>query len=58
MTEINDNVSDDGFDFDPEIEVLGNWKIIDLPEITLVSPEANYDILHKFKGRLFRLKDN
>ena len=42
------NTSDVDSDFDPEVEVVGNWKIVDLPIINIVPPEANYNVLHRF----------
>lgn len=52
------DVSDVGSDYDPEAEIIGNWKIVDLPEVTIVPPEANYDILSKFNAKLFRWKEH
>lgn len=52
------NTSDVESDYDPEVEVVGNWKIVDLPIINIVPPEANYNVLHRFEGKLFRFRNN
>ena len=41
---------------DPEAEVQGNWaKLIDLPEVAVVTGEENEDCIYKQKARLYRI---
>lgn len=41
---------------DPEAEVQGNWaKLVDLPEIAVVTGEENEECIYKQKARLYRI---
>lgn len=41
----------------PEEEVKGDWKAVDLPEIEVVTGEENCDAIYKTRARLYRWAD-
>ena len=43
--------------YDPEVEVIGNWKKVDLPEVALQTGEENDDEVTKFRTKLFRFRN-
>lgn len=40
--------------YDPEAEVVGNWKICDLPEIPTVTGEEEEETAAKFRSKVYR----
>mmetsp|Transcript_24926 Transcript_24926/g.24608 ORF Transcript_24926/g.24608 Transcript_24926/m.24608 type:complete len:185 (-) Transcript_24926:24-578(-) len=38
----------------PEEEVKGDWKAVDLPEVEVVTGEENTDLIFKTRGKLYR----
>lgn len=49
--------SDHEEDVNPEEEVKGDWKAVDLPEVQVVTGEENKDLLYKERARLYRWDD-
>ncbi len=41
-------------DYDPEAEVVGNWKKVDLPEIPAVTGEEEEEVIIKMKSKIYR----
>lgn len=41
-------------DYDPEAEVVGNWKLCDLPEIPVVTGEEEEENIAKFRSKIYR----
>merc|ERR1712048_762560 len=53
MEKTEDNVDD--ANYDPEEEKAeGNWKIVDLPEMTMPTGEENEEELFKYRSKLYR----
>jgi Ran-binding protein 1 len=47
---------EDDEDEDVEKEVVGNWKIVDLPEIPVVTGEEQEEELAKFRSKIYRFR--
>lgn len=43
-----------GEDVNPEEEVKGDWKAVDLPEVEIKSGEEDKDLIYKGRGKLYR----
>ena len=54
---MSDNENSDHSDYDPEAEVEGNWKAVDLPEVPVVTGEEQDDEVCKFRTKLYRWRD-
>ena len=52
--EVEDQIDEN---YDPEAEVIGNWKKVDLPEVALQTGEENDEELTKFRTKLFRFRN-
>lgn len=51
---------EEGDDEDEDLEkevIVGNWKIVDLPEIPVVTGEEQEDEVAKFKTKVYRFRD-
>ena len=45
-------------DVNPEEEVKGDWKAVDLPEVEVKTGEEDKDIIYKGRGKLYRWHDD
>lgn len=54
--EHKDEESGDENDEDIEKEVVGNWKLVDLPEMPKVTGEEEEEELAKFKTKVYRFR--
>jgi Ran-binding protein 1 len=43
-----------GEDVNPEEEVKGDWKAVDLPEVEVKTGEENKELIYKGRGKLYR----
>lgn len=48
---------DESEDDEIEKEVTGNWKIVDLPEIQVVTGEEKEEEIARFKSKVYRFRD-
>ena len=48
---------DAGEDVNPEEEVKGDWKAVDLPEVEVKTGEEDKDLIFKSDGKLYRWND-
>ena len=53
---VKDREDDDEVDedYDPEQQVVGNWKLCDLPEIPVVTGEEEEQTVAKFRSKVYR----
>ena len=54
--EHKDDDEGDDDDEDVEKEVVGNWKIVDLPEMAAVTGEQQEEELAKFRSKIYRFR--
>lgn len=50
----NPEEEESGEDLNPEEEVKGDWKAVDLPEIEVKTGEENKELIYKGRGKLYR----
>lgn len=50
----DDEAGEGGEDVNPEEEVKGDWKAVDLPEVEIKSGEEDKDLIYKGRGKLYR----
>lgn len=55
--EHKDEDSGDEVDDDLEKEVVGNWKLVDLPEMPAVTGEEEEEELVKFRSKIYRFRN-
>ena len=49
-----ENEDEGGEDINPEEEVKGDWKAVDLPEVEVKSGEEDKECIYKGRGKLYR----
>lgn len=47
----------EGDDYDPEAEVVGNWKLCDLPEVPVVTGEEDEEMIWKARSKIYRWRN-
>lgn len=52
--EKEEDVDDVDDNYDPEAEVVGNWKVCDLPEVPVVTGEEEEELVWKARSKIYR----